>query len=179
MPASEALGLALGHVGRDDEALAAFQKTLAREPRGNPPWSPRLTSPPRWASGRTRSPFGSAALAVNPWRSDYHAELALVYFDDGNWSAARDSSRLALDLRPSWVDVRERLARCYRHLGQIDACASRGRNPPRLCHGTALNRFAHRSTAKTFSKPAHIVHMSGFTQSCDRFLRLVRFRLGR
>ncbi len=121
VPAREALGLALGQVGRDDEALAAFQKTLDREPTRESTLVAAAYLATKMGKRQDAISFWQRASAINPWRSDYHAELALVYFDDGNWSAAAAASRLALELRPSWVEVRERLARCYRHLGQIEA----------------------------------------------------------
>ena len=61
---------------------------------------------------------------MNPWRSDYHAELGLVYFDDGNWTAAAAACRDALRLRASWVEVRKRLVQCYLHLGNTEAALS-------------------------------------------------------
>jgi hypothetical protein len=121
VPAREALGLALGRVGRDDEALAAFQKTLNWEPTRESTLVAAAYLTMKLGRRRDAISFWQRAIAINPWRSDYHAELALVYFDDGNWNAAAAASRDALELRPSWVDVRKRLAQCYRHLGEFEA----------------------------------------------------------
>jgi tetratricopeptide (TPR) repeat protein len=75
------------------------------------------------------------AIAINPWRSDYHAELALAQLDLRNWDAAASACKEALRLNPSFVEVRKWLVRSYLHLGNTAAARSElqvilGFNPP-------------------------------------------------
>jgi tetratricopeptide (TPR) repeat protein len=65
--------------------------------------------------------FWQRAIAVSPWRSDYHAELALTYFHVGNWNSAAAECREALRQNPAWVEIRKTLVRCYLQVGDAEA----------------------------------------------------------
>ena len=65
--------------------------------------------------------YWQRAIAINPWRSDYHAELAFVYFHDRDWQASADACRQALRLNSSRVNVRKLLVQCYLNLGNSEA----------------------------------------------------------
>ena len=92
----EALGLAAGRLGRDDESLAAFGKALAREPTRESTLVGAAYQCMKIDRRQDAVGFWQRAIAKNPWRSDYHAELGLVYFIDGNWTAAAAACRDAL-----------------------------------------------------------------------------------
>jgi hypothetical protein len=117
----EALGLASGQLGRDDESLAAFGKALALEPKRESTLVGAAYQSMKMDRRQDAVGFWQRAIAQNPWRSDYHAELGLVYFNDGNWSASAAACRDALALRASWLDVRKRLVQCYLRMGNADA----------------------------------------------------------
>jgi Flp pilus assembly protein TadD len=117
----EALGLAAGQLGRDDEALAAFGKALAREPSRESTLVGAAYQCMKMGRRQDAAGYWQRAIAKNAWRSEYHAELGLVYFDDGNWTAAAAACRDALRLRASWVEVRKRLVQCYLRMGNADA----------------------------------------------------------
>jgi Flp pilus assembly protein TadD len=117
----ECKGHALYILGRYDEALAALRKALTLEPGRES----ALVEAARVAVKMDRSQDATAywqrALAINPWRSDYHAELARSYFSDRDWQAAADSCLQALRLNSSWLNVRKLLIQCYLNLGNIEA----------------------------------------------------------
>lgn len=117
----EAKALALSQLGRDDESLAAFQTALAREPDRESTVVGAAYQTVKMGRRRDAASFWRRAIAINPWRSDYHAERALNDFHDGHWSDAAAACRAALRLNPSWIEVRQRLVRCYLQLGDFDA----------------------------------------------------------
>jgi Flp pilus assembly protein TadD len=117
----EALGLAAGQLGRDDESLAAFAKALLREPTRESTLVGAAYQTMKMGRLEDAVGFWQRAIAINPWRSDYHAELGLVYFNEGSWNAAAAACRDALGLRASWVEVRKRLVQCYLYLGDTEA----------------------------------------------------------
>ena len=87
----------LGQLGRDDESLAAFQKALAWEPTRESTLVAAAYLTTKMGRRQEAAGFWQRAIAVNPWRSDYHAELAHVYFYDGKWNAAAAACRDTLD----------------------------------------------------------------------------------
>jgi hypothetical protein len=121
VPASEALGLVLGQLGRDDEALVAFQRVCAWEPSRESTLVAAAYLTTKMGRREEAAGFWQRAIAVNPWRSDYHAELANIYVYDGKWKEAAAACRDTLDLRPTWVEVRKWLVRCYGYLGESEA----------------------------------------------------------
>jgi hypothetical protein len=121
VPAAEALGLVLGQLGRDGEALAAFQRALAREPEREATLVAAAYLTSKMDRREESAGFWQRAIAVNRWRSDYHAELANVYMYDGKWKEAAAACRDTLELRPTWVEVRKWLVRCYGYLGDSEA----------------------------------------------------------
>jgi Flp pilus assembly protein TadD len=117
----ESKGHVLAALGRDDEAMAAFKASLDKEPTRES----ALVGAAYLAVTMMRFPdaiaYWQRAINVNPWRSDYHAELALVYFRRRDWNASADACRETLRLNPSWLDVRKWLFECYLHLGKVEA----------------------------------------------------------
>ncbi len=121
VPAREALGLVLGQLDRDDEALKAFEKALATEPKRESTLVAAAYLTAKIGRRDDAAAFWQRAIAVNRWRSDYHAELANVYLYDGKWKEAAAACRDTLELRPTWVEVRRWLVRCYERLGDTEA----------------------------------------------------------
>ena len=60
------------------------------------------------------------ALKISPWRPDYQAELAPLYFRNRDWNAAAAACRESLRLDPTNLTVRKLLVRCELHLGHAD-----------------------------------------------------------
>jgi tetratricopeptide (TPR) repeat protein len=92
------------------------------------------------------------AIDINPWRSDYRAELAFVYFFDRNWQASADACREALRLNASRLNVRKLLVQCYLNLGKVAAARAEletvlGFDPPDLAD--LLRSFAVQSKSGT------------------------------
>ena len=117
----ESKGHALHGLGRNDEALAAFQKAIILVPRRES----ALVEAARVAAILNRRKDAAAywerAIAINPWRSDYYAERAFVYFNDGDWQASASACLQALRLNSSWLKVRKLLVQCYLNLGNTKA----------------------------------------------------------
>ena len=61
--------------------------------------------------------FWKKAIAVNPWRSDYHAELADAALHLRDWRTAAQACKEALRLNPTLVQVRKWLVTCELRLG--------------------------------------------------------------
>jgi predicted CXXCH cytochrome family protein len=117
----EALGLALGQLGRDGESLRALEQALTREPNRESTLVAAAYLTANMGQREDSAALWQRAIAVNPWRSDYRAELANVYLYDGRWKEAVAACRETLKLRPTWVEVRKWLVRCYGHLGDTEA----------------------------------------------------------
>jgi tetratricopeptide (TPR) repeat protein len=105
-------------LGRPAEGLAAYQRALAQDPNRETALggAAKLAS----VSGRHEDAVAlwQRAIVINPWRSDYHAELALAQLNLRNWSAAAASCKETLILNPSFVEVRKWLVRCYLNSGK-------------------------------------------------------------
>jgi Tfp pilus assembly protein PilF len=119
--AREALGFALGQLGRGVEALDAFRNALAREPNRETALMGAGFLASRGGRPRDALEFWRRAVAVNPWRSDYRAELASAQFQARDWKAAAGSCREALRLNPANLEVRRLLVRCELRLHDLAA----------------------------------------------------------
>jgi len=117
----ECKGHALARLGRYGEAFDAFRKALTMEPRRES----AVVEAAHVATKIDRRPDAAAyfqrAIDINPWRSDYRADLAFVYFYDRNWQASADACRAALLLNSSRVNVRKLLVQCELNLGNVAA----------------------------------------------------------
>jgi tetratricopeptide (TPR) repeat protein len=111
VPAREAMGFALGMLGRREEGLKAFRAALARAPdrEGSLVGAASLAA----QLGRLEEAIASwrRAIAINPWYSDYHARLALVHARARDWPAAMAAGREALRLNPAHIEARKVLVR--------------------------------------------------------------------
>ncbi len=117
----ECKGLALGSLGRFDEALAALRIALTMEPGRESALVEAARVAVKLNQRRDAAAYWRRAIATNRWRSDYHAELALLDFRDGDWQASADACREALRLNASSVTVRKLLVQCYLNLGNVEA----------------------------------------------------------
>jgi len=124
LPAWEAKGEALGLLGRPEEGLAAYRVSLSKDPSRET----ALGGGAKLAFRSGRYPeavsLWQQAIAINPWRSDYHAELALAQLQLRDWRSAAGSCKEVLRLNPAFVDVRKWLIRCYLHLGDTESARS-------------------------------------------------------
>jgi len=124
VPALEALGFALGQLGRGDDGLATFQRVLAMEPNREP----ALTGASFVAAqaGRLESAidFCQRAILISPFRADYRAELASLHFRNRDWPSAAVACRDALRLNPADLEIRKLLIRCHLRLGETQAAGT-------------------------------------------------------
>ena len=124
LPAWEAKAEALALLGRPEEGLAAYRVSLSQDPHretalgGGAKLAFRLKRYPEAVS------LWQQAIAINPWRSDYHAELALAQLKLRDWRSAAASCNEVLRLNPAFIDVRKWLIRCYLNLGDTEAARS-------------------------------------------------------
>jgi hypothetical protein len=117
----ECKGYALGGLGRYDEALAAFRNALSLQSGRESALVAAAHVAAKMDRRQDAVAYWQRAIDTNPWRSDYHAELAFVYFHDRNWRASADSCRETLRLNSSSVKVRKLLVQCYLNLGNFEA----------------------------------------------------------
>jgi tetratricopeptide (TPR) repeat protein len=117
----ESKGYALEGLDRNAEALAAFKTALARESGRESALVAAAYVSAKLERVEEATAYWQRAIAANPWRSDYRAELALALLRDRNWRASADACREALRLNPSWVDVRKWLLQCHLQLGNAEA----------------------------------------------------------
>ena len=117
LPAWEAKGLALGRLDRPDEGLDAFRTALARGSAGEETWVCAAYLAAQAGRRDDATAYWQHAIATSPWRPDYHAELALVYFGGRDWNRAAEACRETLKLNPAHVEVRKLLIQSYCELG--------------------------------------------------------------
>jgi predicted CXXCH cytochrome family protein len=122
--ACEAKGFALDQLGRYVEGLATFRSALDREPGRESALIGAVGAAAR--AGRQNEAIADLrrAIAINPWRSAYHANLASLYFHGRDWPAAAAACRETLRLSPADLATRKLLVRSYLRLG--DSQAARG-----------------------------------------------------
>jgi tetratricopeptide (TPR) repeat protein len=123
-------GLAYHLVGQPDRALAAFDQAIRRNPRylealvhkgivlnevGRPAEAAKAFAAARDSDGMTRSglPMHQASKLANQ-----HADLGEAYAEAGDMTAAIEQYRTALDLAPTFHDLRYRLARLLLEVGR-------------------------------------------------------------
>jgi Flp pilus assembly protein TadD len=121
LPALEAKGEALGLLGRPEEGLNAYWTAISGDPTRETALGGAASLASRSGHYQDAISLWQRAIAINPWRSDYHAELALAQLKVHDWNAAASSCQEVLRLNPTFVDVRKWLVRCYLHLGRIEA----------------------------------------------------------
>jgi len=131
----EAKGYALGLLKRHEDGLSAFQKALSLEPNRESALSGAAYSAAHAGRRADSINYWNRAIAVNGWRSEYHAELSNLYFRQRDWRAAATSCRKTLLLNPANFEVRKLLVRSLLQLGDQAAALGefetlKGFNPP-------------------------------------------------
>jgi hypothetical protein len=120
VPAWEARGYALGLEEHGPEALDSVEAALARAPTREQ----ALTDAAVLAGALKRYDAAAAywrrALAVNPWATSYHEQLAQLLAVRGDWPAATAECLAALRLNPLRAPARLLLIRCHLHGGRQD-----------------------------------------------------------
>jgi Flp pilus assembly protein TadD len=117
LAAREAKGYALVQLGRYAEGQASFQAALDREPGRESAWLGAADAAAR--AGRPDDAIASLrrAIAINPTRWAYHADLASLLFRGRDWTAAAAAGREAIRLSPADLATRKLLVRTYLRMG--------------------------------------------------------------
>jgi tetratricopeptide (TPR) repeat protein len=121
VPGWEAKGYALGLSHRDTEGLSAFRKALALEPNRESALTGAAFSAAHAGRRDDSIAYWQRAIGLSPWRAEYRAELASLYFQSRDWHAATSACREALRLNPANLDVRKLLVRSLLRLGDQSA----------------------------------------------------------
>ena len=125
LSALESQGEVLGRLRRPEEGLAAYKLVLARDATRQTALEGAAHLAFKAGRNAESVEFWKRAIAVNPWRTDYHADMALAALQIRDWRTAADASRQALRLNPSLLKVRAWLVQCDLHLGRPRGRAAR------------------------------------------------------
>jgi Tfp pilus assembly protein PilF len=112
VPAWEAEGAALWQLGRREESLTAFRTALAKSATNEGTLVAAGTRAAQLKKREEALGDFERAVAINPWRSDYHQVLALLHSERHEWSAAIEAARTSLRLNPSNHEARMLLIQC-------------------------------------------------------------------
>jgi predicted CXXCH cytochrome family protein len=122
-PAVEGRADALWLLDRLDEAHVAYAASVT----ANPDSERSRLGAGRLALEMNRLPDARAhlehAIRLNPWQSQYHHDLARVYFRLGDWSRAEEACRKALKLEP-FAATRSLLVQTYLWDGRAEKAAA-------------------------------------------------------
>jgi tetratricopeptide (TPR) repeat protein len=116
--------LALGQLGRLEQGLDAFRKALAVQPDRETTLIGAANLAARAGRLAEAIPYWRRAIAINPWRSDYHRDLAVGCFTHRDWPAATAACRDALRLNPTDLKTRRLLVRSELHLRNLETARS-------------------------------------------------------
>ena len=121
LAALECQGEVLGRLRRPEEGLAAYKRVLAREATRQTALEGAAHLAFKAGRHKESVEFWKRAVLVNPWRSDYHADMALAALQIRDWPTVAEASRQALRLNPNLLQVRKWLVQSELHLGDRDA----------------------------------------------------------
>ena len=121
VPAWEAKGYALGLLKRHQDGLLAFQQALTLQPNRESALTGAAYSAAHGGRRDDAIRYWNRAITINPWRSEYRAELASLYFQTRDWRAAAAACRETLRLNPANLEVRKLLVGCLLRLGDQPA----------------------------------------------------------
>ncbi len=121
LAALECKGEVLGRLRRPDDGLAAYKVVLAADETRQTALEGAAHLAFKAGRHKESVEFWKRAIAVNPWRSDYHADLALAALRIRDWPTTAGASRQALRLNPALVQVRKWLVQSELHLGNRKA----------------------------------------------------------
>jgi tetratricopeptide (TPR) repeat protein len=114
--AQEARGYALWLQGRGEDGLAAYEIALAKAPRLERALVEAAELATRLGQRGRAIGYWQRAIAVDPYRSAYHSQLADLYAEGRQWEPARKACQKALALNPAHLQARKLLIRCYQRL---------------------------------------------------------------
>jgi Flp pilus assembly protein TadD len=117
----QAKGVSLVWLGRAEEGLAAFQRALKVDADRELLLKEAAHGAARAGQREVAIAYWRRAIAINPWRSDYQAALAPLYFEGRDWNAAAEACREALRLNFANLEVRKLLVQCHLRLGNAEA----------------------------------------------------------
>jgi tetratricopeptide (TPR) repeat protein len=116
--AREALANLLGTMrGRESEGSVAFEAVLSMAPDRESTLVAAALLASRQQRPEQSIAYMQRAIAINPWRSFYHASLAHQLAKSGRWQEAEDACRNALRINPFNVVSRTILIECDFHKG--------------------------------------------------------------
>ncbi|MFO0909990.1 MAG: tetratricopeptide repeat protein [Isosphaeraceae bacterium] len=134
VPAREALGVARALSGQFDAALKAFEEVTQRVPGQESSLRSQallLTDLNRPAEAAR---VWRQAIALDPWRSDYHAGLALTAYRSSDWASAVNACRSGLKRNPARTELRSLLVQALLRAGKPDEADAE------FAHVLSLNR---------------------------------------
>jgi tetratricopeptide (TPR) repeat protein len=114
-------GVALARLGRHVESQAAFRAALAREPNRESALAVAADYADEAGRHDDASAYWRRAIAICPWRAEYHGRLAYALFQAGDWREAAKECRAALRLSPADLRARELVIRCELRLRNHEA----------------------------------------------------------
>lgn len=118
IPAGQAKALALWMRGRKGDAVALFEKLLAKAPKRENLLEQAATLATEMNNPELSRSYWRRALSVNPYHWRYYQGLATAQAQAQEWREAASSCLQALELNPFSTDVRVLLVTCRLQLGQ-------------------------------------------------------------
>jgi predicted CXXCH cytochrome family protein len=117
-PAWWAKGDALQLLDRPEEALEAFRAVLGLTPDDELGLMGAASAAARLARSGEALIDVRRALAINPWRADYHHLAGVIHLQDRDWPAAAAACKKALELDPANIRARMALIEAYLRMGR-------------------------------------------------------------
>jgi tetratricopeptide (TPR) repeat protein len=103
---------------KDAEAMTAYETVLSRIPDRETSLIGAATLAMVMDRKEAAVNYWRRAVAVDPWRSDYHVKLASVLMALEKWQEAAVECEAALKLNPADVEMRKLAVECYRRSGE-------------------------------------------------------------
>jgi tetratricopeptide (TPR) repeat protein len=120
LPALEARACALWFLGRPKAAAEAYEAVLARSPEREVALAEMAQLASALHNHEAAIGYWQRVVAVNPWYSRYHYQLALVLAERQRWKEAVQACKTALRLNPANQETRYLLIGCLIRLGDKD-----------------------------------------------------------
>ena len=117
LPAGDARADALWMHSELEQALAAYQKILAKNPKREVTLFRATDLTLRLKRLDLATTFARQAAQSNPWRWQAHQNLAAVAALSKDWPGAVSACREALKINPASLPTRDLLIACYLQLG--------------------------------------------------------------
>jgi Tetratricopeptide repeat len=120
VPALDAKAHALWAIGDAGGAAAAFDDVLTRSPRREISLLCAATLAMERKNADAAVPLWERAIAVNPWRHEFHFGLAQAHAERGAWPKSLASSQDAIRLNPANTAARVLLVQYFVEVRQMD-----------------------------------------------------------